>query len=137
MTKPPVTSAIILLLAGCGGTDRSEGREHLERVLDGLPAGTEVLAYEPADDQTDSGATGWIVASPGPLPTPADAEVGPAPASAVLTAAAAMGADASRVGTPAGSPGSLYEWAATGAAVRVRSVGTDRGTLSHVEVLPP
>ena len=132
LTRPPAALACALLLTGCGGADLGEARERLEGVLGDLPPGTKILAYDPAD-----GGTGWVVASPGPLPTPAVAESGPAPASAILTAAAAMGTDAGRVGTPTGSPGALFEWSAAAAAVRVRSLETDRGTLSHVEVLPP
>ena len=126
-------------IGGCGGTDLVEARAALEDVLGELPAGTRVLAYEPggpaAPDRPATGA-GWIVLSPGPLPAPATAGSAEAPVAAVLTAAAAMGADPAGVGAPTGPAGTLREWAAPAGPVRVRSVETDRGVLSHVEAFP-
>ena len=135
---PPL--ACCLLLVGCDGANPVEARARLEGVLGELPAGLEVLAFEPGrPGGPDGGASAggaWIVLSPDAPPAPDDADVGPAPASAILTAAAAMGADAAGVGRPAGGSGSIREWSASGLNVRVRSVGTDRGTISHVETFP-
>ena len=133
---PPL--ACCLLLTGCDGTGPAEARTRLEGVLGELPAELDVLAFEPSEAAGGGEAAGgaWIVLSPNAPPAPDDADVGPAPASAILTAAAAMGADAAGVGRSAGAAGSIREWSGSDFTIRVRSVETDRGTLSHVETFP-
>ena len=131
---PLAAAALLLVPPGCGGADPAAGRAALGDLLGPLPADAEVLAWEPAADP--GGAAGWVIVSPDPLPAPAGAVSGPAPAGAALSAAAAMAADPARVGEPAGGPGAIREWTAAGVTVRVRSIRTDQGLLSHVETLP-
>ena len=135
---PPL--ACCLLLTGCDGTDQAEARTRLVGVLGELPAELDVLAFQSSEatdeDEAEAAGGAWIVLSPNALPAPDDADVGPAPVSAILTAAAAMGADAAGVGRSAEAAGSIREWSGSGFTIRVRSVETDRGTLSHVETFP-
>ena len=133
VTRGIIAAALSLGAAGCGD-EPDAGRAALEELFDRpLPPETELLAYVPP-----AGGIGgaWMVFSPASLPVPDRATAGEAPAAAVLTAAAAMGADAAGIGTPRDELGTLREWTADEMTVRIRSVGTDRGTLSHVETWP-